>query len=364
MTMPPPPPGHGPIDPSGAFGRPPMPTMPPMMPMFLPPPAPRGRWGSAILTTFATTIFGLSILLNIYLLIYSGLLAKSTEFEKTTVVNGSSTEQIAAIPISGLIDDAAAEKLEKTLKEIENEPIKALVLEIDSPGGGVTASDQMYADVLRFKAKKQIPVVVSMGSVAASGGYYISCAADKIVAQRTTVTGSIGVLMPRYDLTELGQKYGVHDDSLISTGATFKNVGSPLQPLKPEDRAYLTGIIDSMFSTFKATVVKGRGANLKQPIDQIAVGKAFTGEEALKLGLVDQLGYQPDAYAVAASLAGNLINPEVVRVTPSTSILQSLTSSRSHVTGVQSLSGVNINVDSNILDRLMSSKPQYLWRGN
>jgi len=347
---------------------PPMMMMPP--PAFYPPPPPqqRGSFARVIFTTLATSIFGLSIAANIYLLILTGFLGGSGESARTTtLISGDIKQKIAVVPVTGVIDEGTAERFEKTMKRLENdENVKALVLDIDTPGGGVSASDEIYARVLKFKEIKHIPVVVTMGSMAASGGYYISCSADKIVAQRTTITGSIGVLMPRYDLSKLGEKYGVADDSIHSTGATYKTVGSPLKPMSADERQYLVSLIDDAFATFKDVVTKGRGTSLKRPIDEIANGKAYSASEALQMGLVDQLGYRNDAYDLAASLA-HLNNKHVVKYEPIQSFLEALGANDSKYSGglpSANSGGININVDTaHVLQELTTPRLMYLWRG-
>jgi protease-4 len=322
----------------------------------------------------ATSIFGLSIAANIYFLIFAGILGGGGDGSRTTtLVSGDIKQKIAVVPITGVIDENTADRFEKTMKRLESdENVKAIVLDVDTPGGGVSASDEIYDRVLKFKENKHVPVVVTMGSLAASGGYYISCSADKIVAQRTTITGSIGVLMPRYDLSKLGEKYGVADDSIHSTGATYKTVGSPLKPITPDERQYLTSLIDDAFATFKEVVTKGRGTSLKKPIDEIANGKAYSASEALQLGLVDQLGYKSDAYDLAAQLA-HLNNKYVVKYEPIQSLFEALGASDSKFGGGSGgggspaagpSGGININIDTaRVLQELTTPKLMYLWRG-
>lgn len=377
MTMPQPPAGQGPIDPRGAFAPPgappfggPPPGPPPMMmppPMgFYPPPPHRGGFVRAIFMTLATSIFGLSIAANIYLLILTGFLGGGTESRHQVVVKGDPKQKIVALQVSGILDEQSMARFEKVLRRLEDDAdLKALVLEIDSPGGSVNASDQMYARVLKFKQDRKVPVVVSMGGVAASGGYYIACAADKIVAQRTTITGSIGVLMPRYDLSKLAERWGVEDNSMHSTGATYKTAGSWLKPETAEEHQYFLSVLDDMFATFKEVVRAGRGKNLKRSIDEVANGKIYTASEALEAGLIDQIGYPNDAYDLAGSIAG-LTDKHVVRFEPAPSLLEALGAESSAAKPIGSsgvhVTGVNLNVDKSWLYELMSTRPMYLWR--
>ncbi|HEY7087567.1 MAG TPA: signal peptide peptidase SppA, partial [Tepidisphaeraceae bacterium] len=242
----------------------------------------------------------------------------------------------------------------------------ALVLEIDSPGGSVTASDEIYARVMKFKETKHVPVVVSMGGLAASGGYYIACAADKIVAERTTITGSIGVLMPRYDVSKLAERWGIEDNSLHSTGATFKTAGSWFKPETEAEHKYWLSLLDDAFGTFKNVVKNGRGSALKRPIEDIADGRAYTASEALQLGLVDQLGYPNDAYDVAATLA-TLSNKYVVRYEPLPSLFEAFGAdsklSPAKAQQTVNINGINVNLQGQWLQELMTPRMMYLWRG-
>lgn len=407
MTIPPPPPpGQGPVDPQGAFSPPPppgapggfapqplptpagfsgygpqqpppmppggmYPPMPPMPPMMMPPPyyppPPRRSIGMGLLSTLASWMFSLSLAVNFILLLMVLGVGSDETFHQTPVVKGDSKQLIAVVPIRGVIDDASAVRFEAALRKLETDgDAKALVLEIDTPGGSVTASDQIYHDIMKFKEKNRIPVVVSMGGLATSGGYYISCAADKIVAQRTTITGNIGVLMPRYNLSKLADKYGFEDTTIKSTGSDFKDAGSMFKPEKPEEYAYWLGLIDDAYVTFKSVVQTGRGANLKAPMSEVANGKAYTSNEALKMGLIDQQGYASDAYGVAASLA-SLTKMHVVRYEPIQSIFSVLGSESAKFTGQSAknltVNGVNFTIDRHLLDEFATPRLMYLWRG-
>jgi len=196
--------GPGPIDPQGAFSPPPPPPggappkLPPMPPGYVgppvymmapPPPPPKGKsFARAIFMTLATTIFGVSLLLNLYLLMISGILHAKDMQHETVVEKGDLTSKIVILTVDGVINEKSAQAFRKQLKSLEDDAaVKAIVLEVDSPGGSVTASDEIYHDLMNYKAKFGKPVVVSQGSLAASGGYYISCAGDVIIAQPTTL---------------------------------------------------------------------------------------------------------------------------------------------------------------------------------
>lgn len=365
--LPPPRPGMGggQAPPPQRPGAPAAPGYPPMyapMPYpAYPPPAPRHGFVRGIFVTLATTIFGLSLMLNIYLLVINGLLSSAGTSQSTTIVEGSIGEKIAVIPVDGIIDDSMFEAVEEMIQRAEDDAsVKAVIFEIDTPGGSVTASDQIYQRIRQFQADQGIPVISSMGGLATSGGYYVACATSHIVAQRTTLTGNIGVLLPRYDASELMGKLGVRENTVESTGSPFKNAGSMFTQDTPEETAYFQSLIDEAYGQFTSVVKEGREGKLKAEMDAIANGKVYSGPEAKKLGLVDQVGYLTDAISHASSAAG-LSNPTVVRYekTPSFSdlILGAQGSAR------PAAPGVTVHVSPEMLSQLQAPRLMYLWRG-
>ena len=196
---------------------------------------------------------------------------------------------------------AFAEKLEKAA----NDPhVGAVVLRINSPGGGVAASDMMYQEILRFKKNgggKGKPVVAVMMDVAASGGYYIACAADEIIAARSTVTGSIGVIMQMFNIEQTLTVIGVKTDAIKS--GPNKDAGSPLRAMKDQEREIFQEIVDEFYKQFLDVVAAGRPDLKPDEISDLADGRVYTGKQALDLGLVDRLGTVRDAVAVAKKRA-------------------------------------------------------------
>ncbi len=178
------------------------------------------------------------------------------------------------------------EKLDKAAKD---KSVKAVVLRINSPGGSVTASDLMHSEVLHFKQKTKgkRPVVAVLSNVAASGGYYVACSADEIVACPTTVTGSIGVIMQMINFAGTMTKIGVKAEA-IKSGA-MKDAGSPFREMKPEDREMFQGLVDNFYNRFVKVVATGRPKLTEEKVRQIADGRVWSAQQALELGLVDRI---------------------------------------------------------------------------
>jgi protease-4 len=272
---------------------------PPMMPFPYPPPPRRGGAGRAIVIALLLVLLVCSALLNL-VLVAGSMGSVATGITQHTIQAGTGNDKVAVIPLRGIIDTGLSAQFDRFLDAAEADTaVKALVIEIDSPGGTVTASDEIYNRIKSFKSKRSIPVVVSMASLATSGGYYAACGADHVFAQPTTFTGNIGVLMPRYNFSKLMEKYGVEETTIVSTGATFKNAGSSFRPEVPEEKAYMQALADSAFVQLKKVVTQGRSSKLKGSIDEVANGKVYTAGDALGLGLIDQIGYLSDAQAVA-----------------------------------------------------------------
>jgi protease-4 len=215
-------------------------------------------------------------------------------------------EKIAIIEIQGVILDPQP-VVEKLVKLRKNEKVKAIVLRIDSPGGGVGPAQEIFAEVK--KARKEKKVLVSMGSVAASGGYYIACGADKILANPGSITGSIGVIVESLNVEELLRKLGLR--SMVVKSGKHKDLGSPLRPMTTEERKLLQGVIDSVHEQFIRAVAEGRKLPVEK-VRELADGRIFSGEQAQELGLVDELGNLEDTLAMAATLAGIRGEPEII----------------------------------------------------
>jgi protease-4 len=215
-------------------------------------------------------------------------------------------EKIAIIEVKGVIIDPQP-TVEKLIKFRKNENIKAIVLRIDSPGGGVGPAQEIYAEVKKVQREKK--VLVSMGSVAASGGYYVACAADKIMANPGSITGSIGVIVESLNVEDLLRKIGLRSE-VIKSGR-HKDIGSPLRKMTPEEKRLLQGVLDNVHEQFIRAVAEGRKLPLEK-VRNLADGRIFSGDQAKTLGLVDELGNLQDAIAMAAKMAGIKGEPEVI----------------------------------------------------
>lgn len=219
---------------------------------------------------------------------------------------GQEEGDIAVVKIEGEIVDSIG-----TLRELEDlaerDDLKAVILRIDSPGGLVSPSQEIYRAVLRLKKEKK--VVASMGTLAASGAYYIAVGADKIVANEGTITGSIGVKFNHINVEELVDLMRLKP-RVLTTGR-YKDMGSPLRALRPDEERLFQNMISQMHQQFKTVVAKERALTAER-VDTLADGRIYTGEEALELGLIDSLGSLQDAIDVAADLAEIEGKPKVV----------------------------------------------------
>jgi protease-4 len=215
-------------------------------------------------------------------------------------------DRIALIRIEGLITDSR-EATEDLKEYVKNPSIKAIVLRIDSPGGAVGPSQEIYEEVRKSAAKKK--VIVSMGSVAASGGYYIASPATKIIANPGTLTGSIGVIMEIPNISGLMDKLGIKTE-VVKSGR-HKDIASIFRGIGKEEREILQGVLDNVHGQFIKAVAEGRKM-LPSEVEKIADGRVFTGEQALKVGLIDELGNLEDAVQAAAKLSGIKGEPAIV----------------------------------------------------
>ena len=237
-------------------------------------------------------------------------LMQSTQPLQEKLIEGEGRNKILLIDISGIISsekkkslvdmdagpDMVARVKEELDKAAEDDRIKAVILKINSPGGTVTASDIIYKEILKFKQKTGAHVTASLMDIAASGGYYIACASDTIVAHPTTVTGSIGVIAMKFNVKGLMDKLGVQNDSIKS--GDMKDILSPFRPMTADERTVIQNIIDSLQTQFMEAVVHGRKELSLDELKPLADGRVFTAKQALDAQLIDDIGYLDDAIEI------------------------------------------------------------------
>jgi protease IV len=237
--------------------------------------------------------------------------------------------RLALVRIEGPIMDSKS-AVEEIRQYVKDGSIKGIVLRIDSPGGAVAPSQEIHAEVKKAAASKS--VVVSMGSIAASGGYYIAVPATKILANPGTLTGSIGVIMEIPNLEGLMNKLGVKTE-VIKSGKN-KDIASAFRSMEKEERELLQGVMDNVHEQFIKAVSEGRKIGMDE-LREIADGRIFTGEQAQTYGLVDQLGTLDDAVKTAASLSGIKEEPEVIEKKDKLSVIELLRSKfRGEISGI------------------------------
>ncbi|OGP94294.1 MAG: hypothetical protein A2Z19_06465 [Deltaproteobacteria bacterium RBG_16_54_18] len=250
-------------------------------------------------------IIGL-IVIGVIMVVFIGAIVLLTLLFRSETPSFTAGARVGVVEITGVISDSR-----DIIREIntfaQDSGVKAIVLRIDSPGGGVGASQEIYRQVV--KAREVKPVVASFGGVAASGGYYVACGAEKIVANPGTITGSIGVVMQFANLEELFKKIG-YKGYVLKSG-THKDIGSPLREMTVEEKELLQAVIDNVHQQFIRAVAEGRKLPLEK-VAAIADGRIFAGEQAKDVGLVDELGNLEDTIDIAARLGGIKGRPAVV----------------------------------------------------
>jgi len=233
-------------------------------------------------------------------------------------LEGEGDNKILLLSIRGIITEAPSRRmlwtrpgLVETFRDMlrqarGDDHVRAVLLYVDSPGGGITASDVLYRRIRDFREEREVPVVGLLGDVAASGGYYVASACDYLVAHPTTVTGSIGVIMPLVGIQQLLSKIGVEARPIKS--GEMKDMGSPFRGLTEEEQKILQDIVDRFHRRFVDVVYEGmkrRGVEIgRDRLEQYCDGRVFTGEEAKTLGFVDEVGYLEDAVRIARERAG------------------------------------------------------------
>jgi len=246
-------------------------------------------------------------------------------------------DKVAILTISGTILGGDNTYIKKQIDSISKDKnVKAVVLRIVSPGGTISGSDYYLEQLKRMKSKRRIPVIVSMGSMATSGGYYVAMVGDQLFAEQTTITGSIGVIAPMYDLSELCQKIGVSSDPVVS--GPMKGMGDFTKPVSEEEKKIWQALIDDNFERFKQIIREGRPRFAAKPeeLDEIATGQVYTANQALDNGLIDRIGFLDDAVEAAMTAVGlNENNCKVIKYSSRQTLFDTLLESRFEEVSVQ-----------------------------
>jgi len=353
---------------------PPLPPPPAVPPWWIYPPRRRG-FLRRILFGLWVLVFVCSVLLNVYLMI---AVSKRMEMglAKTTIQSGAADQVVAVYNIQDVIDEDAARKFEEFHREIVGDGnIKAVVLRIDSPGGGVAAADQIHSLVEDLRNRGGKKVVVSMGAIATSGAYYVSAPADCIVAEETTVTGSIGVLMAWMVVKGTLEKIGVESVVIKSDRAEgWKDEVSLFHRPDQRQRAHLQAMLNDMQKRFEQVVKEGRGKRLKTRLEQYTVkvpdaedqreeqrtdlepfnGKVYLSRQAKELGLIDEIGYRDKAIDMAKELAG-APGAKVVLYRPYKSLFQRM---------LEAKAPPSLQLDADMLERLQSPRILLMWKAD
>lgn len=360
-ASPPPSPGPAPTGPHDDWRRPLRPGAPP-----------RPRVPFAVFALLGCVLVGGCLLFGLLSLVGGPTGAVALGGGRTlleeTIVEGTGDAKVVLIEVEGPIAavqggglfGGGVDLVERVRKELEaaakDERVRALLLSIDSPGGTVTASDQVWHLVSEFKRKSNKPVVVHMGALCASGGYYIAVAGDELICEPTTITGSIGVILQGVNFHELLEKHGVKPQTI--TSGPNKALLDPLSPPSPEHLEIIQRMVDETYGTFVKRVVEGRRLD-EATVRKLADGRIYTAQQALDAKLVDAIGYREDALARAATRGGTT-SPTLVRYTRPPTFADLLA-------GAARAPGEPVALERLVpaaLDELTTPRLLALWRGS
>lgn len=291
--------------------------------------------------------------------------------EKT--LGGKGADKILVIDFAGIITDDGSrslfgkkpgrlallkEELDLASKDTD---VKAVILRINSPGGAVTACDIMSHEIALFKKNRKLPVIAEFMDVAASGGYYIAAASDKIIAHPTSVTGSIGVIAFSLNASGLLDKIGISNQTIKS--GDKKDIGSPLRPMTEEERLIMQSVIDDMYERFLTVIANGRPELAKldrAALRKIADGRIYTAEQALKLKLIDRIGYMDDAIDLAKEAAG-VKEARIISYSQPRAYKNNIYSTAQTLDAGAAPQVNLINIDGSFLSERLGMSFMYLW---
>lgn len=324
-----------------------------------------------LIVLLAGGVVGILLLVALGLFMFTGAVSafkmggasgEGGQFREVTLQGEKGQPKVVQVPLKGFMttgamgdETASAEMFQDRLEKArEDDDVRAILLNVNSGGGGVTAADIMHQEVLEYREATGQPVVACFNDVAASGAYYVAAGCSKIMAHPTTVTGSIGVMIAMYDATELMDKLGVESDPVVS--GKFKDMGSPfVDQSKEEDEAereIFQNLVDDMYARFVDVVAEGRGMKADK-VEEVADGRVFTSQKAKELGLIDSIGYHDDAVERLKKMAG-LEEVHLVRYKRVMSV--------SDIFG-RLAGGPRLKLDlGGARPRLQPGQPLYLWR--
>ncbi len=360
-----PPPPRPPMDPRAVAAPPPPP--PGYMPMYAPPPKAKG-WVSRALTSLLVSLVIFSVILNFYLafLVYQLTAGLSEDVYQT----GQTQQRIVVLPIVGGIDDTMSRFARRALRQLEADPPAAVILRVESGGGGVTASDQIWNALETFSQEHpDVPIVASFGGVAASGGYYIAAGADTILCEPTGFTGSIGVIAQVPTLAGTVRMLGMDIVTEVADGSPNKDdANNMFEVWDDEDKAVLSYLINSAYDRFADVVKQGRPDIDDSNISEVATGSIYTAQDAVDNKLIDGIGYLDDAIAEAASLAGMPTDKEpkvtVIRQ-PAAGLLGLLTSRKTEADSPHAIDPTAVTAQGlrTFLEDFTEVRLSYRWAG-
>jgi protease-4 len=320
-----------------------------------------GRYGKWVLGALVLAVL---FIIGLYSSYHSYFTPTNAPIEKYHSLSRTAQEKIAIIDVSGAIMDGEDGFTKKQIDRVkEDKSVVGAVVRINSPGGTITGSDYLYHHLVELKKERgkdqPFPIVVSMGSLCASGGYYVAMAVgnqpNSIYAEPTTWTGSIGVIIPLYDFTTTMKEIGVADDSIAS--GPLKQMGSPTRPMTDAERKVLQELVDESFKSFKEIVISGRPKFKEDPsaLEAVTTGQIFTARQAHGLGLVDKIGWVEDAIARVAQLADKSTDDlRCVKYEQPPSLIETLA-------GAETPLQPRSRVDLGALIDLTTPRAYYLW---